>query len=212
MRVAIVGYGDLGRYMKTVLQEYEGVRDDDFVYFDDVYHAAGGQASYPFRQYADAAFADTAFYVCLGYKHLVVKDEVLAALIGLGRRVPPFVHHSAYVHPSVTLGPGSFVYPGCNFDRGTRIGRGSWFVNGVVIAHDCVVGDCCWFGPGVTLSGNVTIDAHTFIGSGSTVSNSVRVGAGATVGLATAVTHDVANGASVIGSPMRVLDHPLQLI
>ncbi|MEM7410966.1 MAG: hypothetical protein AAF430_12080 [Myxococcota bacterium] len=212
MKVGIVGFGDLGHYMKTVLQEYEGVHEEDFAYFDDVYRDAGGENAFAFQDHADDAFKDLSFYVCLGYKHLRVKNDLIGRLVDLGRAVPPFVSESAWVHSSVELGPGAFIYPGCDIDRGTKIGRGSWIANGDVIAHDCEVGACCWFGASVTLCGKVSVGGGTFIGSGTTVSNDVHVGSDVIVGLGTAVTRDVEDGSSVIGNPMRTLDRPIELV
>jgi sugar O-acyltransferase (sialic acid O-acetyltransferase NeuD family) len=212
VKLAFIGFGDLGRYVCDTIRDVHSVADEDLVYFDDNLHKSAAPGAFAFQDYANDAFADHDFYVCLGYRHLRLKNQIVERLVALGRRVPSFVHRSSYVHPTVKLGPGSWIYPGVNIDRNTVIGRASWIANGDVIPHDCSIGHGCWFGASVTLSGKVTVGDCTFIASGSTVSNDIRIGEGVIVGLATAVTKSIDDGKSVIGNPMRVLDRPLKLI
>ena len=212
MNLALIGFGELGRYIEDALDEHHQVDKAKTAYFDDNLHRSGAPNAFPFRQYASGAFSDHHFYVCLGYKHLETRNEVISELAALGRKVPKFVHPDAYVHRSAKIGAGAFVYSGCTVDRNSIIGQGACLINGAVVAHDCAVGACCWLSPGVTLSGNVTIGHNTFFGSGSAVSNNVRIGSDVIVGLATAVTKDIGDGQSAIGNPMRILRRPLALI
>jgi acetyltransferase EpsM len=210
VKLALVGYGALAHQIEGMITE--NAPASTTVCFDDNAHRLGRPGSFPFGAHTSDEFQDFCFYVCLGYKHLSLKQQIIDRLVELGREVPYFVHPNAYVHRSVTLGAGSMIYAGCTVDRNTTIGRGVLLNNGVVAAHDGSIGDCCWLGPGVTLSGHVTIGATSFLGSGSTVSNDVNIGPGAIVGLATAITKDVDAGVSVIGNPMKVLEHKLRLI
>ena len=211
MNLALIGFGELGRYIEDALDEHYQVDKAKTAYFDDNLRRAGAPNAFAFRDYAGDAFSDRHFYVCLGYKHLAIRNEVIAHLAALGRKVPKFVHPDAYVHRSARIGAGAFIYSGCTIDRNSSIGQGACLINASVVAHDCTVGDCCWLSPGVTFSGNVTVGRNTFFGSGSAVSNNVRIGSNVIVGLATAVTRDVGDGQSVIGNPMRVLRKPLTL-
>jgi sugar O-acyltransferase (sialic acid O-acetyltransferase NeuD family) len=210
VKLALLGYGALGRYMEAMIGEAFPI--ERVVYFDDHLARAGAAHALPFAAHDGDEFADFSFYVCLGYKHLVLKTQIVDRLVGLGRAVPHYVHPSSYVHPSVTIGAGSMVYPGCSIDRETKIGRGVWIANADVIAHNCAIGDGCWFGASVTLSGHVTVGQATFVASGTTVANDLAIGSRAIVGLATAVTKSVPDQASVIGNPMRILERPLKLI
>ena len=211
MKIALIGYSDLGRYIREMLLESYGLSAEDFIYFDDHAFDNNMPGAYPFKEYLNDQFSKLDFYVCLGYKHLKIKNTIIAELLSAKRNVPNFIHSSSYVHPSVTIGAGSFIYPGCNIDRNTTIGRGVWIANGDIIAHDCKIGDCCWFGASVTLSGKVTIAENNFIGSGTVISNDITIGSGNIVGLGTTVTKNLDNNLSVIGNPMRILDKPLTL-
>jgi len=210
MNLAFVGYGALGRQIETIVTQVSQAKS--VVYFDDQAHRAGMPGAHPFAAHVDAEFTAYRFYVCLGYKHLALKAQLVQRLLELGRAVPSVVHPSAYVDPTARLGDGASVYPGCTVDQRVVIGRGTLLNAGVVVAHDTAIGDACWLGPGVTLSGDVRVGSGCFLGSGSTVSNHIEIGADAVVGLATAVTKHVAAGTSVIGNPMRVLSRKLNLL
>jgi sugar O-acyltransferase (sialic acid O-acetyltransferase NeuD family) len=212
VKLAFVGYGALGRYIEATVKESESVVPSEVVYFDDALHRTGVPHAFSFDVLSSQDFREHRFYVCLGYKHLIRKQQIVDQLLELRRDLPSFVHASSYVHPSVKIGAGSFIYPGCSLDRGTTIGNGTWITNADVIAHDCVIGDCCWFGATVTLSGHVKVGNATFLGSGTTVANDVHVGSRVIVGTATAVTKNIADDASAIGNPMRILDRPLRLV
>src|SRR2546428_1938171 len=123
MKLAFIGFGDLGHYIEDMIREFHPVDAGQTAYFDDNLVRAGAANAFPFQEYASDEFKDHHFYVCLGYKHLLIKNEILSRLVALGRTVPHFVHPSSWVHPSVKIGSGSMVYPGCTLDRNTTIGR-----------------------------------------------------------------------------------------
>jgi len=212
MKLAFIGFGDLGHYIRDTILEMDAVDPKEIAIFDDNLHKAGVAGAFAFQRYADDEFAAAKFFVCLGYRHLKLKQKIVERLLGLKREVPSYVHSSAYVHPTVTIGAGSFVYPGCNIDRNTKIGRATWITNCDVIAHDCTIGDACWFGASVTLSGKVTVGSRTFVGSGATITNACEIGDDAQIGLSSSVTRSVTAGQSVIGNPMKVLTRPLKLV
>ncbi len=211
-KFAFIGFGDLGNYVRDTILDFQEAGAHSLVYFDDNLAASGDPDAKPFASYVDDEYADYDFYICLGYRHLSLKGNIINKLLSLGRSVPHFVHPSSYVHPTVKLGPGSWIYPGCSIDRNTVIGLGSWIANGDVIPHDCHIGECCWFGASVTLSGKVHVGNRTFIGSGSVVSNALQIGSDVIIGLGSVITKSVADQQSVIGSPMRILENKIQLI
>ena len=204
-----VGFGELGRQVDLLLTEYEGPRESKF--FDDRMVERDVQGALPLDSCFDDEFRDCSFYVCLGYKHLARKAEIILRLLELGRRLPSFVHPSVYLSSSASVGAGTLVYPMCNVDKECVIGRGVVLNNSVVVSHNTAIGDCCYLAPGVVLSGFVTVGDRTFIGSGSVVSDRVSIGENVTVGIGTVVTRDVRSSTSVIGNPMRLLQRDLVL-
>ncbi|MEJ7610953.1 MAG: acetyltransferase [Ferruginibacter sp.] len=212
MKIAIIGFGDLGIYIRDTLQDFHEIKEPDFAFFDDKFAASGHPNAFPFSEYKNERFSDHNFHLGLGYRHLKLKNQIIAELVGMGRKLPVFIHPSAYVHPSVKIGSGSFIYPGCSIDRSTVIGTGVWIANASVIPHDCLIDDGCWFGANVVLSGKVRVGKNSFIGSGTTVSNDITISDNVIVGLGSVITKNIAEGLSVIGNPMRILENKINLV
>ena len=206
---AFVGFGELGRQIEGMLNDI--APEPDAWLFDDAEYARGTAGAYPFARCRDEAFVDCEFFVCLGYKHLRRKIELLKELTRLERALPQVIHASAYVSPSAEIGPGTVIYPLCNVDKQVRLASGVLLNNSVIVSHNSIVGEGSYLSPGVVLSGFVSVGAGSFLGSGAVVSDGVTIGDEVIVGVGTVVTGDVPSGASVIGNPMRILDRPLRL-
>jgi sugar O-acyltransferase (sialic acid O-acetyltransferase NeuD family) len=210
MKLAMVGFGELGRQILALLSAEQD--PDQICYFDDLEVRQGSEQAFPFSAYSDDRFRPFDFYVCLGYKHLLAKAHIIDQLLALRRRLPSYVALSTYVSPSATVGQGTIVYPMCNVDKAVRIGNGVLVNNSVTISHDSAIGDCCYLSPGATIAGFVDIGKCTFVGAGAIVANNVTIGSNAVIGIGTVVTRDVPSGASVIGNPMKILKKPLRII
>jgi sugar O-acyltransferase (sialic acid O-acetyltransferase NeuD family) len=206
---AFVAYGELGQQIDSLLAEVEG--HSEACYFDDILYERETEGAHPFETYSAERFRECSFYVCLGYRHLHKKMEVVSTLLKAGRRLPTVCHPSVYLNPSANIGAGTIVYPLTNIDRRVDIGDGVLLNNSVVISHNARIGDGCYLSPGVVLSGAVTVGSCTFIGSGAVVADGVEIGDDVIVGIGTVVTNDVPSGVSVIGNPMRVLTSALRL-
>jgi len=208
-RLAIIGFGALGRQLLSLLGER---RDGlEVLRFDDTLYSSRAESCYPFDSYSDSSFADCQFYIGLGYKHLVRRAAVVTQLVGLGRDVPSWRHPSCHVHPGSLVGPGCVLYPLCNIGPDVTIQEGVLLNNSVIVSHGCRVGAGAYLSPGVVLSGDVSIGASTFVGSGVVISNGRTVGERARIGIGSVVTIDVPDDGSVIGNPARLLPRPLNL-
>jgi sugar O-acyltransferase (sialic acid O-acetyltransferase NeuD family) len=208
-RVAIIGFGALGKQLLSLLSE--GRDGLNVLRFDDILYSRRAENCYPFESYADPSFADCQFYIGLGYKHLVRRAAVVTQLVGLGRDVPSWRHPSCHVHPGSLVGPGCVLYPLCNIGPDVTIQEGVLLNNSVIVSHGCRVGAGAYLSPGVVLSGDVSIGASTFVGSGVVISNGRTVGERARIGIGSVVTIDVPDDGSVIGNPARLLSRPLNL-
>jgi carbonic anhydrase/acetyltransferase-like protein (isoleucine patch superfamily) len=140
------------------------------------------------------------------------------ALYALGDAVPD-IDPTAYVHPdatvigSVTIGPGSTVWPRAVLrgDYGTiTIGARTSIQDGTVIHATAqlstVVGDNCTVGHLAHLEGCVVEDG-SLVGSGSIVLHRVRVGRGGLVGAGAVVVAgtEVPPGGRALGVPAKIL-------
>jgi sugar O-acyltransferase (sialic acid O-acetyltransferase NeuD family) len=120
------------------------------------------------------------------------------------------VHPTAYVHPSVELGPGTVVFAGAVVQPEVKTGRHVIVNTGVTVDHDCHLGDFVHLAPGVHLAGNVTVGAGALLGIGSVAKPGVRIGSWATVGAGAVVISDLADHLTAVGVPARALSdiHP----
>lgn len=208
-KVGILGGGELGRQVERLLAAHAG--PVEVRWFDDVRAAAGEAGVAALRDFAKDEHARLRFHVAIGYRHLALREELLAELTRLSRATPRFVHPTAWVAPSAQVAPGAIVFPACCLDEGADVGRGAVLHNRVTLSHDTRIGACAYLAPGVTTSGRVTIGARAFVGAGVVCADGVSIGDDAIVGVGTVVTSDVPLGRSAIGNPMRVLDAPLEL-
>ncbi len=212
MRLAFTGYGALGRQVARLIAADNTARPViERVFFDDPLYASGADRVFPFDQFLDDRFAEFDHHVCLGYRHLKQKQEILGALRAAGRRLPPVVHPASFVDATATLGRSVTIYPGCNVDQNVVLRDGVLLHNSVIVSHDSIVGECCYLAPGVILAGRVQLGAGTFIGAGSVLINDIQIGAGSIVGAGSLVTRSLPAGTSAIGNPLRLLTRPIIL-
>jgi len=113
------------------------------------------------------------------------------------------VHPTAYVHPSVRLGPGTLVAAGAIVQPGVVTGAHTIINTGASVDHDCVLGDFVHIAPGAHLAGAVRIGPGTLIGIGSAVVPGVVVGSWVKVGAGAAVTGDLPSECVAVGVPAQ---------
>lgn len=112
-------------------------------------------------------------------------------------------------HPSVSVGAGSHLGPGCILLAGcvltvdVRLGAHVVAMPNVVFTHDDVVADCATLTAGVALAGGVRIGERAYLGTNSAVRENCTVGADAVIGMSAAVVCDVPAGETWVGVPAR---------
>ena len=77
-RVALLGYGALGKYFEALLRDDRTFADGELLLFDDNLVRDGDPRARPFADHAADEYADAEFYVCLGYKHLPTKRKIVS--------------------------------------------------------------------------------------------------------------------------------------
>lgn len=200
-QLAFIGFGELGRQLVWLLSEEQ--RLEEFTYFDDVLYEKSIENAFPFSDWPKNKSSDFDFIIGLGYKHLLLKEEIVNKLVSSVYSLPSLIHPTAFVNSNSEIGHGVYVYPMCNIDLGVKIGQGTLLNNSVVVSHDSHIGNCCYLSPGVIVSGNVSIGNATFIGSGSIISNGVKIGSNVQIGIGSVITGDVPDNTTVIGNPQR---------
>lgn len=201
-KIGIVGFGSVGKQLYNALLESNYTEDQIYIFADDI-ETVRKNRNFKFNDFKLDEFRDLHFIPALGYLSKNLKYKILEYLTNNGYEIFSFVHPTAFVSKTATIGKGVFIYPMCNIDQGAVIEDGCVILNSSVISHDTFVGKCSYLGPSVTLSGLVRIDELCFIGTASMVSNNLSVGRNSTVAIGTCLTKSIGEDSFVIGNPFQ---------
>lgn len=200
--IGIIGYGELGKQVEHMIKLINP--NKKIAYFDDNFN--NNINCYKFLDYSKSEFMDYKFIVCLGYKHLKMKNEIINELMSLKRTLISVIHPNTYIDPSSNIGLGNILYPGVIVDKNVKIGHGNVLNLSSIISHDTTIANTCFIAPGTTVSGCVNIGSCTFIGAGSTISNSISIGDDCIIGIGSVITKNINNHSKVIGNPQKNVD------
>jgi len=117
---------------------------------------------------------------------------------------PSFVHASAVVYPSATIGQGTMIFPLAVIDAAVQIGNHCIINNHATVSHNVIIEDFAHVAIQAAIAGGVIIGEGTLVGAGSIILPDVKIGRWATIGAGAVVTKDVADHAVVFGNPARI--------
>jgi len=140
---------------------------------------------------------------------LRVKDPYLAYTRALRifnpeAELEPFVHPSAVISKSASLGEGVTVMAGVLINANSQIGNNVIINTGAIVEHDCIVGDHIHVATGARLAGTVTVGTGSHIGAGAIVLEGRSIGSNSIVGAGAVVVRDVPDEVVVMGVPARI--------
>ena len=119
--------------------------------------------------------------------------------------MPPLIHPSAIIAPSVDIGEGTVVMPQVVVNAKSQIGKGVILNTSSVIEHENSIEDFVHISPNVALAGNVTIKEQTHIGIGSCVIQGIKIGKNCTIGAGSVVIRNIKNENLAYGNPCKVV-------
>ncbi|AFL85061.1 sugar O-acyltransferase, sialic acid O-acetyltransferase NeuD family [Belliella baltica DSM 15883] len=198
-RIAIIGSGSLGIQFQHWIENYS---NDEFVgYFDDFskHEKVLGKIDELFSQ--QDAFDE--LLIAIGYNHLAFKHQLAQKIKAFEIPFYTFIHPTAYVDCTATIGMGSVVYPNATIDQRVTIGEHTVLNNGVIISHDSSIGDCSFLAPGVQVSGNVSIGHCSFIGTGTILKNNLEIVPHTIIGAGSLVLQTIARPGTYFGHPIK---------
>jgi len=132
------------------------------------------------------------------------RDKFIAQAKDLGLNFTSLISASAYIPPSVSIGEGVIVGPGCAIGSFSSIGNHTILTRGAMIGHHVDIGDFCTLSAGVNVGGKTTIFERCFIGIGAIIFDHISVGTGSVVGAGSTVNKDVPVNVMVLGNPAQI--------
>ncbi len=120
-------------------------------------------------------------------------------------RLATFVHPSAYVAPSVQLGPGCIIMPNVSMSPATKLGKGCLMMSGSMMGHNNEVGDFCHIAAQAAVGSYLKIGKGVHIGLNATIHEGFTIGDYATLGMGSVLKHDILEGEIWAGNPARFL-------
>lgn len=207
-RIAIIGSAHLGQQIAYHIHQDT---DDKVVAFFDEFQEKGkfihnipviGGNNDVVKEFERSSFDE--ILVAIGYKHLDFKKEIFDELKD---KIPyyTFVHSSAYVDPSATIGQGSVVYPGCIIDQGVEIGDNVLLNVSCIVAHDTKIGSHSFLSPSVAVAGFVTIGEQCVIGINSTIIDKIKIVGKSQTGAGAIVIKNLDKPGLYVGNPARFI-------
>jgi len=147
---------------------------------------------------------DTEFIFAL-YRPDVMAERLalLRELAIPAERYANFIHPTAYLSPSATLGHGNVVLSQSCLHHRVSMGNFNIVNSNVVIEHESTLHDGAFVAASACIGARVRVGTGVFIGLNSTIREDVAIADYAFIGMASGVVRPVAEGAVVYGVPAR---------
>ncbi|MEF3191925.1 MAG: acetyltransferase [Campylobacterales bacterium] len=143
--------------------------------------------------------------IALGVGHNKMRQQLFKKVTAAGHPLPPLIHPSAIISPSVKVGDGTVIMPLSIINANARLGQGVIVNSGAIIEHDCFLGDFVHISPNAALAGGVTVGEGAHIGIGASLIQLVHIGAQTIVGAGSVVIHDLPSNVTAVGNPARII-------
>ncbi len=139
------------------------------------------------------------------YRTDLMRDRIgLRESLGIPReKYFTFIHPTATVMRSVSLGAGCVVMASTVIMPNVSLGDHCTVLAGCTIGHDTLMGSNNFLATHVVMGSGCTIGEANFFGMNSTINTRTAIGNDCFVGMASNVIHDLADGLRVKGNPAR---------
>ncbi|MGL5665041.1 MAG: acetyltransferase [Shewanella sp.] len=132
---------------------------------------------------------DDLFLIAIG--QVAARKRIFDYLASKGAHFLTYIHYTALVSKSASVGEGSIVCPYTIVNAKASIGRNCSVNVHCSIGHDSVLGDHVVVSPYSALNGNAKVGDNCFIGTRSTIFPKIEVGSLVTVDSHTTVRNDI---------------------
>ncbi|OEU70997.1 MAG: hypothetical protein BA863_18870 [Desulfovibrio sp. S3730MH75] len=108
----------------------------------------------------------------------------------MGYSVETYIHPTATVMPSASIGEGVVVLASSVIEPFAQIGNNSFVWCNCTVAHHAKIGDHVWIASNTVISGQTEVANGTFIGVGAVISNKVHIAEKNIIGGSAFLTRD----------------------
>lgn len=136
----------------------------------------------------------------------IPRHRIQENLTLLGCKFETIISPDLLMHPTVTIGEGSYIAWQCGLSVNIRIGRGVLLNGGIIVGHDVNIGDYSCIMTRTVLSGRVKIGNDVFIGGMTYIVPKVVVEDESVVAAGSVVYRKVKYGTHVLGNPAKRIE------
>lgn len=156
-------------------------------------------------------FNDVKFLFALYRPDLMKERIALRDSYGIpADRWATFIHHTAYVAKSVTMGYGNIVLANSVVNTNVRIGNFNTIQSNVLIGHDTNIGNSNFFTGHCVIGSNNLIGDINFFGLNTSLNNYISIGNNVFCGMASNVIKSVDDDTMVYGNPARRVERKIK--
>lgn len=204
-KIAFAGSTELARRLIYYLKESEYGQItgmfDDFEQEGSIKHGhpiIGKLSDIP-AYYAAGGFDE--IFVAVGYNNMEFRKAVFVSLQEQAIPIGTFIHPSAYVAESATIGKGCIVLINCIVEMNSVLHENIFLASSCFVSHDVSIGPHTYCAPSISLAGNSTIGEGCFIGISTTSINGVSLGSNVQTAAGSVVTKDIPENVLIAGVP-----------
>lgn len=156
--VIIIGAGghgaELDEYIKYS-QKSTGIKELNIVGFldDNPENYSSYKFSAPLIGGASDHKVRSDYFYIIGIANLKYRRFFVEKYVALGAEFISFIHSSAYVSESATIGKGTIICPNANIGPNVKIGNYTLINSRCSLGHDTIMGDYNFISPNVCFSG-----------------------------------------------------------
>jgi sugar O-acyltransferase (sialic acid O-acetyltransferase NeuD family) len=143
-------------------------------------------------------------YFIVPVGNIAIRNDIINILEERGAKFFTYIHPSAYIAPSCTIGKGSIVCPFCIINENARVGDHVVLNIYCSIGHDSVLGDNSVMSPYCTLNGYVKTGKNLFMGTRSTILMRVNVGNNCSISVHSFVKSDKGDNRIILNEVKHV--------
>lgn len=200
-KVIILGAGSLA----AEIHEWLALDNDTDVKIIGFYDPEGFKVRmFGLPVYRELPTINDVFFI-IGIGAVDRRKEAVSQALASNFRPLTYIHNSALVAPSATIGSGVFIGPNCSVAAYVQIADFIHINVSCAIGHDVAIASHTILLGSNTLNGFVAIGESCTIGSGAIIHPGVQIASGCTVGIGSVVIRNIPQNITVFGNPAQKL-------